>query len=83
MLPCTGGLEMVKDNEEYLLCKICHKGRIQKNQTVRSYCLSRDCPKSCARHIKCCLQKPSQRRTSQQKSLLHNNISPSNIKYSF
>ena len=52
-------------------------------QTVQSYCLSRDCPISCARCLKCCLQKPSQRRTLQQKSPLRNNISPSNIKYSF
>jgi len=29
------------------------------NQTVRSYCLSRDCPISCARRLKCRLQKPS------------------------
>jgi len=52
-------------------------------QTVWSYCLSRDCPISFARRLKCRLQKPSQRLTSQQKLPLRNNISPSNIKYNF
>ena len=52
-------------------------------QTVRSYCLSRDCPISCACRLKFRLKKPSQRGTLQQKSPLHNYISPPNIKYSF
>jgi len=45
-------------------------------QTVWSYCLSRDCPTTCTCRLKFRLQKPSKRRTSQQKSPLRNNISP-------
>jgi len=49
-------------------------------QTVQSYCLSRDCPKTDMRHLKCHLKN---QHTSGRKSPLWNNISPSNMKYIF
>ena len=71
----------------------CHTRRLVKNtlksydtshtnsyQTVRSYCLSRDCPKSYARRLKSRLQKLH---TSERKSPLWNNINPSNMKNIF
>ena len=53
------------------------------NYIMWPYCLSRDCPISCVCRLQCHLQKPLQRRTLPQKSPLLNNISPSNVKYSF
>ena len=65
-------------------CEQCTMSTLLQYQTIRSYCLSRDCPISGECCLKFRLQKPSQRCTLQQKSPLGNNIiSPSHINYSF
>ena len=77
-LACTNLIDSTRERQTWLNVDA-DTEEATSYQTVWSYCLSRDCSISCMRRLKCSLQKPSQRHTSQQKSLLCNNISPSNI----